>query len=227
MNPVIDIEQLSFAWPGCAPVLEIERLQLARGEHLFIQGPSGCGKSTLLNLVGGVLTGFAGQIRIDGLSLGQLSGRQRDRLRADRMGMLFQQFNLLPYLTLETNVSLPCTLSKPRRAAAIARSGSVAAEAVRLLQRLGLTPEQYGQRPVAQLSLGQQQRGAAARALMGAPGLLIADEPTSALDSHNRDLFMQLLMDELQQADTTLLLVSHDSALARYFSRTLQLGAPT
>lgn len=223
MSPLIEIRQLAFAWPGNLPALQIEHLQLERGEHLFIQGASGSGKSTLLNVLGGVLTGFTGEVRVNGLSLAQLSARQRDRVRADCMGMLFQQFNLLPYLSLEANVSLPCVFSRQRRAAAITRSGSVAAEAKRLLQRLGLSPQQYGKRPVAQLSIGQQQRVAAARALIGSPLLLIADEPTSALDGHNRDLFMQLLMEELQQADITLLLVSHDPALARYFSRTLKL----
>lgn len=223
MTAVVDIQQLSFAWPNSAPVVQLDALQLQPGEHLFIQGPSGSGKSTLLNLLGGVLSGFEGDIRIDGQSLGGLSARQRDRLRADRMGVLFQQFNLLPYLDLVANVSLPCVLSKSRRTAAVARSGSVAAEACRLLARLGLDQERHGQRPVAQLSIGQQQRVAAARALMGAPRLLIADEPTSALDAQSRDLFMQLLMEELSQADTTLLLVSHDQALAHYFSRTLEL----
>ncbi len=223
MNPLIDIRQLAFAWPGEAPVLDIDQLQLEHGEHLFIQGASGSGKSTLLNLLGGVLTGFTGEILVNGQSLSQLSARQRDRLRADHMGVLFQQLNLLPYLNLEANVSLPCVFSKQRKATAIARSGSVAAEAKRLLERLGLNPQQHGKRPTAQLSIGQQQRVAAARALIGSPLLLIADEPTSALDEHNRDLFMQLLMEELQQADVTLLLVSHDPALARYFSRTLTL----
>ncbi|TDQ36495.1 ABC transporter ATP-binding protein [Thiopseudomonas denitrificans] len=227
MSPLIEIRQLAFAWPDNLPVLQIEHLQLERGEHLFIQGASGSGKSTLLNVLGGVLTGFTGEVRVNGLSLAQLSARQRDRLRADCMGVLFQQFNLLPYLSLEANVSLPCVFSRQRRAAAITRSGSVAAEAKRLLQRLGLSPQQYGKRPVAQLSIGQQQRVAAARALIGSPLLLIADEPTSALDGHSRDLFMQLLMEELQQADITLLLVSHDPALARYFSRTLKLEGNT
>lgn len=223
MTALIDIQQLEFAWPGSAPVIQLEQLQLDPGEHLFIQGPSGSGKSTLLNLIGGVLTGFRGEIKLDGESLAKLSARQRDRLRADNMGVLFQQFNLLPYLTLVDNVCLPCTLSKQRRAAATARSGSVKNEAKRLLERLQLPPEQYQNRRVAQLSIGQQQRVAAARAMIGAPKLLIADEPTSALDAHARDLFMQLLMEELQHGATTLLLVSHDEALAGYFSRTLSL----
>lgn len=227
MSPILEIRQLAFAWPGEPPLLQLEQLQLERGEHLFIQGPSGSGKSTLLNLLGGVLSDFTGEIRVDSLSLGQLSARQRDRLRADRMGVLFQQFNLLPYLDLQANVSLPCVLSRQRRAAAIARSGSVEAEAERLLERLGLPLKQYATRPVARLSIGQQQRVAAARALIGSPPLLIADEPTSALDGYNRDLFMQLLMEELQQAGITLLLVSHDPALAGYFSRTLQLEGNT
>jgi len=223
MTALIDIQQLEFAWPGSAPVVQLEQLQLQPGEHLFIQGPSGSGKSTLLNLIGGVLTGFSGEIKLDGQSLAKLSARQRDRFRADNMGVLFQQFNLLPYLNLVDNVCLPCTLSKQRRAAAVERSGSVKNEAKRLLERLQLPPEQYQNRSVAQLSIGQQQRVAAARALMGAPTLLIADEPTSALDAQARDVFMQLLLEELQQGATTLLLVSHDATLAGYFSRTLSL----
>lgn len=224
MTPIIDIQQLKFAWSGASvSVLQIEQLQLNPSEHLFIQGPSGSGKSTLLNLLGGVLTGFSGEIKVAGQPLSKLSGRQRDRLRADSMGVLFQQFNLLPYLNLMDNVCLPCALSKQRRTAAIVRSGSVENEAKRLLERLQLPPEQYQNRSVAQLSIGQQQRVAAARALIGTPMLLIADEPTSALDSQTRDLFMQLLMEELQQGETTLLLVSHDEALAGYFSRKLRL----
>lgn len=224
MTPVIDIRQLSFAWPGESPVLQIERLQLQPGEHLFIQGPSGSGKSTLLNLISGILTGFSGEIRLGGQSLAGLSEHQRDRVRADRIGVLFQQFNLLPYLNLVDNVSLPCSLSPRRRATAIRRSGSVQAEARRLLQRLQLPAELFERRAVAQLSIGQQQRVAAARALIGAPELIIADEPTSALDPASRDRFMQLLLEELTHNDTTLLLVSHDPALATHFSRHLFLG---
>jgi putative ABC transport system ATP-binding protein len=223
MSPLIEIRNLHFAWPGEAEVLNIEQLQLQPGEHLFIQGPSGSGKSTLLNLIAGVLSGFKGDIKLAGHSLASLSERQRDRLRADHIGVLFQQFNLLPYLNLIDNVSLPCTLSAPRREAAIRRSGSVQAEAHRLLERLQLPTELFQRRAVAELSIGQQQRVAAARALIGAPELIIADEPTSALDGASRDRFMQLLLEELDQSNTTLLLVSHDPALSEYFSRHLTL----
>jgi putative ABC transport system ATP-binding protein len=225
MKPIISIDNLRFAWPGQAPVLEIPQLQLAAGEHLFIQGPSGSGKSTLLNLLAGVLTGFEGEIRVAEHALGRLSERRRDRLRADRIGVLFQQFNLLPYLNLTDNVSLPCSLSAKRRSAAIQRSGSVEAEAKRLLAQLQLPTELFDRRAVAELSIGQQQRVAAARALIGSPDLIIADEPTSALDGASRDRFMQLLLDELAQSETTLLLVSHDPSLAHYFSRHLDLGS--
>jgi putative ABC transport system ATP-binding protein len=223
MKPIISIDNLRFAWPGQAPMLEIQQLQLQAGEHLFIQGPSGSGKSTLLNLIAGVLGGFEGEISLAGQSLASLSERQRDRLRADHIGVLFQQFNLLPYLSLIDNVSLPCTLSAPRREAAIRRSDSVQAEAHRLLERLQLPAELFQRRTVAELSIGQQQRVAAARALIGAPELIIADEPTSALDGVSRDRFMQLLLEELDQSNTTLLLVSHDPALSEYFSRHLTL----
>lgn len=223
MKPIIRIDNLRFAWPGQAPMLEIQQLQLQAGEHLFIQGPSGSGKSTLLNLIAGVLGGFEGEISLAGQSLASLSERQRDRLRADHIGVLFQQFNLLPYLNLIDNVSLPCTLSAPRREAAIRRSDSVQAEAHRLLERLQLPAKLFQRRTVAELSIGQQQRVAAARALIGAPELIIADEPTSALDGASRDRFMQLLLEELDQSNTTLLLVSHDPALSEYFSRHLTL----
>lgn len=223
MKPIISIDNLRFAWPGQAPMLEIQQLQLQAGEHLFIQGPSGSGKSTLLNLIAGILGGFEGEISLAGQPLANLSERQRDRLRADHIGVLFQQFNLLPYLNLTDNVSLPCTLSAPRREAAIRRSGSVQAEAHRLLERLQLPTELFQRRAVAELSIGQQQRVAAARALIGAPELIIADEPTSALDGASRDRFMQLLLEELDQSNTTLLLVSHDPALSEYFSRHLTL----
>lgn len=223
MSPLIEIRNLHFAWPGEAEAVSIEQLQLQPGEHLFIQGPSGSGKSTLLNLIAGVLSGFKGDIKLAGHSLASLSERQRDRLRADHIGVLFQQFNLLPYLNLIDNVSLPCTLSAPRREAAIRRSGSVQAEAHRLLERLQLPTELFQRRAVAELSIGQQQRVAAARALIGAPELIIADEPTSALDGTSRDRFMQLLLEELAQSNTTLLLVSHDPELADHFSRHLTL----
>lgn len=225
MNSVLSLTDVRFAWPEGPQLINIDALELTAGEHLFIQGPSGSGKSTLLNLLGGFLAGYQGQIQVAGQVMDELSRRQLDQLRADCLGILFQQFNLLPYLDLIENVSLPCRFSKARSQSAKTRSGSVHQEAERLLERLGLDVLALKKRPITQLSIGQQQRVAAARALIGSPALIIADEPTSALDPHNRDLFIELLLEESAQCGSSLVLVSHDPALAPFFSHHLSLEA--
>lgn len=223
MSPIISLKALSFAWPGQPELLHIPSLELNRGEHLFIQGPSGSGKSTLLNLITGFLSGFSGQILIADQPLDALSRRQIDRLRADHLGILFQQFNLLPYLDLIENVCLPCRFSELRKQAALKHSDTVAKEAERLLTRLGLDIAKLRKRPLSSLSIGQQQRVAAARSLIGSPSLIIADEPTSALDPTNRDRFIELLLEESVHSGSTLILVSHDPELGTGFQHHLSL----
>ena len=175
----ISLRDVRFAWPQSPPLLDIAGFSLGRGERLFLRGPSGSGKSTLLGLIAGVLEVQSGRIEVLGEDLTALSGGQRDRLRAGRMGVIFQMFNLVPYLSVVQNVMLPCRFSPARRAST---GGHPAGEARRLLARLGLSDENLLARPVTELSVGQQQRVAVARALIGGPELLIADEPTSALD---------------------------------------------
>lgn len=224
-TPAIQIEQLSFAWPGAnRPLLTIAQLQLDAGGSLFLQGPSGSGKSTLLNLVAGVQSGFEGSIQVCGEALEGLRSRQRDQLRADRIGVIFQQFNLLPWLSPQANVVLGCRFSPQRRAKARQRSGSLEAEAVRLLTELGLGEVVASGRATAALSIGQQQRVAAARALIGNPPLIIADEPTSALDADHRDRFIDLLLTECRASHSALLFVSHDASLASHFDHSVHLG---
>ena len=165
-DPAIIAEDLVFAWPGHAPVLDISRLDLARGETLFLRGPSGSGKSTLLGLIAGVLKAGSGRLDVLGHDMNSLSGAARDRLRADHLGVIFQIFNLVPYLSVTGNVTLPLLFSPERKK----RVGAdAAAEARRLLARLGLEGEDLLSRRVSDLSVGQQQRVAAARALIGAP----------------------------------------------------------
>ncbi|GAA0787197.1 ABC transporter ATP-binding protein [Marinobacterium sediminicola] len=224
MSSVLRLKSLRFAWPNQAPILMIDQLELGPGDHLLIQGPSGSGKTTLLNLISGLQPGYDGTLEVAGQNLASMSSRALDRFRADQVGMLFQQFNLLPYLNLIDNVTLPCSLSALRRHRAGINGQCVEQEAERLLTRLQLDPALFRQRKVTELSIGQQQRVAAARALIGRPSLLIADEPTSALDTDSRDHFMQLLFEELNQSNTTLLMVSHDPALAKYFAQRLFLG---
>ena len=223
MNTV-ELADVAFSWTPGPPLLRIAALTLAPGESLFISGPSGSGKSTLLGLIGGVLTASSGQVRILGQDLGQRSAAGRDRLRADHIGFIFQMFNLLPYLSVLDNVALSCRFSARRRSRATANGGDVSTEAQRLLGRLGLTDPALLARPVTALSIGQQQRVAAARALIGQPDLVIADEPTSALDADARRNFLDLLIGECQSAGSAIIFVSHDQALAPRFNQRISLA---
>lgn len=223
-SPALLIRDLHFRWRGdLPPVLEMDHLRLEAGERVFLAGPSGSGKSTLLSLVAGVMLPSAGRLEVLGQALPALSGPKRDRFRADNLGVIFQQFNLLPWLPVLDNVLLPCRFSAARRARAEQADGSMAAQALRLLARLGLDTEALLQRPVNELSVGQQQRVAAARALIGAPRLVIADEPTSSLDADRRHDFVTLLSEQCQATGAALLFVSHDMSLAPLFQRQLSL----
>jgi putative ABC transport system ATP-binding protein len=224
--PAIAIGGLRFRWRADRPwVLDIPAFALAAGERLFLAGPSGSGKSTLLALIAGIHRATEGRIAVLGADLTSLSGSARDRLRADRLGVIFQMFNLLPYLSVLENVTLPCRFSAARRARAIAAAGSVQAEARRLLAHLGLDDPGLERRAAAELSVGQQQRVAAARALIGRPDLIVADEPTSALDTDRRLDFVELLRRECESAGAALLFVSHDRSLAGHFDRLVELPA--
>jgi len=223
-TPLVELADLGFAWPGQAECLDIQHFNLARGETLFLEGPSGSGKTTLLALLGGVQRPNRGQVRLLGQDLGQLATARRDRFRVDHSGFLFQQFNLLPFLSVLENVLLPCQFSALRRERAQARHGDPQEAALTLLRALGLTDPSLPRRPARELSIGQQQRVAAARALIGQPELVIADEPTSALDADHRDAFLQLLFAECTAAGAGLLFVSHDRSLAGRFDRHLTLA---
>tara|TARA_X000001316_G_scaffold12139_2_gene5772 strand:+ start:482 stop:1177 length:696 start_codon:yes stop_codon:yes gene_type:complete len=220
-DPVVSISDLRFAWAPGRDVLDIESFTLNAGERLFLRGASGSGKSTLLGIVAGVLEAGAGSVQILGHELTTLKPATRDRLRADHLGVIFQMFNLVPYLSVIGNVTLPLRFSPKRRAAI---DGTEENEARRLLARLGLTDESLLSRRVSDLSVGQQQRVAAARALIGGPEIVIADEPTSALDAHVRDQFISLLSEEAQRTGAALLFVSHDAGLADHFDRAVDLS---
>ena len=216
---VIELHQLQFRWPQQShDTLRLDELVIEQGEHLFIRGTSGSGKTTLLNILAGILTPSSGQLHVLEQNITQLSTAARDRFRADHMGIIFQQFNLLPYLSVLDNVTLPCEFSKRRHEQAM----SVVATAQTLLEQLGLA-KAISTRAITDLSVGQQQRVAVARALMGKPELIIADEPTSALDSDARDNFLQLLFTQAEAQGSTIIFVSHDPQLSRYFPRSLDL----
>ena len=221
---VIEITGLRFAWAEHGPdILRIESLAIRRGSHVFIKGRSGTGKTTLLNLLGGILTPRRGRICLLGEEMSGFSGAGRDRFRADHLGVIFQMFNLVPYLSLRENVLLPCRFSQRRQARALKNASRLEAAADRLLAHLELGGRRLHNRPVTELSQGQQQRAAAARALIGRPEIILADEPTSALDMDVRERFLDLLFAEADAAGATILFVSHDNSLENKFDRTLAL----
>jgi putative ABC transport system ATP-binding protein len=222
-EPVVAAQAPAYAWRG-GPRLRFPPFAVARGEKLFVHGPSGSGKSTLLGLLAGVLQPAEGAVRVLGQDLARLRGGRRDRFRAEHVGYVFQQFNLLPYLDVAANVALACRFSRSRHARATA-AGPLAAEIARLLAALELDGAALRRRSAGELSVGQQQRVAAARALVGGPELLIADEPTSALDADARDAFIRLLLAECARHGTSVVFVSHDLALAGHFDRSLRLAA--
>jgi putative ABC transport system ATP-binding protein len=215
----IDVQDVEFAWKRGRPVISISTLQIRRGDRVFLRGPSGSGKSTLLALVAGILKPQVGHVAVLGTDLGTLPGARRDAFRAAHLGFIFQMFNLVPYLSVLGNVLLPLRFSAVRRA----RVADPPAEARRLLMELGLGTADVDARNVTELSVGQQQRVAVARALLGRPEIVVADEPTSALDADAREAFLKLLMAECAAAAATLLFVSHDTTLSPLFDQTVSL----
>lgn len=222
MANLIDLKNLQFAWPKQATLLDIAEFTLGYNEKLFLKGPSGSGKTTLLSLLGGVLKANKGIIQLLGQDLSMLSSGARDQFRVEHIGYIFQQFNLLPFLSVEENVLLPCHFSKRRTQVANEHFGSIQQAAKSLLTDLGLDKTLFLRR-ADQLSIGQQQRVAAARALIGSPELIIADEPTSALDTDTRESFIKLLFNECDKTGSSLLFVSHDQTLTPLFDRCLSL----
>ncbi|MCG8507769.1 MAG: ATP-binding cassette domain-containing protein [Rhodospirillales bacterium] len=221
---MVRLRDVRFRWRTRDPlVLDIRALDVGDGERVFIEGPSGSGKTSLLNLLGGVMVPEAGSIAIQDTEITALPGARRDAFRADRVGFIFQMFNLVPYLSLIDNVVLPCLFSSGRRARAVGRGGTLEGEARRILGHLELDADELATRSVTRLSIGQQQRVAAARALIGAPPLVIADEPTSSLDANVRRRFLELLFHEVAEAGSTLLFVSHDTRLEEGFDRSIAL----
>lgn len=216
MRLALHLSELIHAWPGQAPLIRIDELQLPQGQHLFIQGPSGCGKSTLLSLLAGVQQVLHGLCEVLGHDMRNLNSVQRDRLRGEQMGVIFQQFNLLPFINAQANALLPTKLFPSRAAAASKAFGSPVRQAQSLAESLGLSALLW-QQPVHQLSVGQQQRVAAVRALMGQPQLIIADEPTSALDDTKQLEFLDLLLETAASQGASVVMVSHNARLADRF----------
>jgi len=224
VNPIaaeiVTMSGVRFAWPGRNPfAISVEDFSVTRGTRLLLLGPSGSGKSTFLNLLCGIITPQEGRISVLGTNIGKLSGSARDQFRAEHFGIIFQMFNLLPYASVIDNVVLPLQFSsKRRKRAQEVDGGSVSTESERLLTRLGLERSVIQGLTASSLSVGQQQRVAAARALIGRPELIVADEPTSSLDRGRQAAFLDLLFAEAEAAGATVIMVSHDESLAPAFS---------
>jgi putative ABC transport system ATP-binding protein len=221
---VVSFADVHFSWPGRVPfTMTIDRFSLAAGERLLLLGPSGSGKSTFLSLLAGIVTPQSGRIDILSSDMTKLGSAARDHFRAEHFGIIFQMFNLLPYGSIVDNVVLPLHFAKGRRARAEAE-GSLHAVAQRLLLSLGLDAFLIEDGAAAsRLSVGQQQRVAAARALIGGPEIIVADEPTSALDRNLQGAFLELLFGEVETSGGSVIMVSHDESLAGYFDRVVRL----
>jgi putative ABC transport system ATP-binding protein len=219
---IIELENLRYRWQkNQSLTVDIAQLTVKKGEKLFIQGASGSGKSTFLSLLTGINTPLAGGfLKVAGQDLNKLNAIERDTFRANKIGYIFQQFNLIPYLSVIENVLLPCQFSIERR---VAVGNNAQLKAAQLLSKLGLDEKQLNT-SVLELSIGQQQRVAAARALIGSPALIVADEPSSALDKESCHLFLKLLMQECTKAQSTLLFVSHDETLKPFFDKHININ---
>lgn len=190
------------------PVLQIERYELRRGEQAALVGSSGGGKTTLLNVVSGILAADAGTILIDGFDIAPMPEVVRDRFRAQKIGFVFQTFNLLPAFTALENVLLGMSFS----GASVDRSFAVS-----LLERVGLG-HRLNHLP-GRMSVGEQQRVSVARSLANRPALLLADEPTANVDPANQELILNLIRDTCRENDVTLLMVTHAMEVANAFNR--------
>ena len=216
MNPLLDLQELTKTYAGPeGPVRALARfsLTLQPGEFVSVQGASGCGKTSLLLAAGGLLQPDSGRVVVEGVDLYALSAAARARVRATKLGFVFQQFHLIPYLSVLDNVLCPALAATLPEASVQAR---------RLLDRFGLNHRL--QHVPAQLSTGERQRAALARALLHSPRLLLADEPTGNLDAENGAAVLAHL-ESYAKSGGAVLLVTHDPRVAEYASRTVRMPA--
>lgn len=211
MSSAIEIRNLKFSY-GDHAILDIDELNVKPGEIVFLFGPSGSGKSTLLELMAGVLKAQSGVLKVGTQNLTELDSAALDAYRAGNVGYIFQSFNLIPYLSVMENILLPFLFQKTQ---------PDLTEVKNLISELGL--KAYINKPVTELSVGQQQRVAVARALIKKPNLILADEPTSALDYDHREKFLKILFELCRKHNTTVLFVSHDRSIEKLFDRSVSL----
>ena len=218
----LEIDDLQFGYAGSRGFhLRVPSLALEAGTTCLLLGPSGTGKSTFLSLLAGVLKPERGRIALAGQDMAQLSGARMDKFRGAHIGFIYQTLNLIPWLSTRENIALGLAFAPQRRARL---SAGIANTITDFMTRLDLDEETLGNQSAGLLSLGQQQRVAAARALVGAPDLVLADEPSSALDAANTEKFFDLLMAGLDRQRQVLLVVSHDARLAPRFDQVIDMS---
>ena len=216
----IRLDSVRFYWSKVADFkIYIPKLEIGRGEKVLLLGESGSGKTTLLSLICGFLSPISGDIFLNEQKLNDLKANKKDQFRSDNIGIIFQQFNLLPYANVIDNITLPLYFSK-KRDSRVTNHREAAFNICRSLQLSESTIAMQANK----LSVGQQQRVAVARALIGNPSLIIADEPTSSLDTSTQKKFLDLMFRQIEEHKSTLLMVSHDSSISNYFDRTINMN---
>ena len=216
----ISINNLSFAYAGSEGFgLQIPELTLSCGQTYLLLGQSGSGKTTLMSLLAGTLRPQGGALQLAGRDMADISPSQMDRFRGEHIGFIFQTLNLIPWLSARDNIALGLAFAPARRARLTADTQS---EIEALVARLNIEADSLN-KPAGELSIGQQQRVAAARALIGAPDIILADEPSSALDEANTKDFFELLLSGLDRSRQTLLVVSHDTRISSFFDHVLSV----
>ena len=217
---ILEVEKLKFNWEKKNSFnLNISKLVIKNNEKVVLLGESGSGKSTLLNLISGIVSPNVGKILINGIQITSLSAKEKDAFRNNNLGVIFQKFNIIHYLSPISNILLPCYFSSIKKNTI----DFYKYRAVDLGKSLSIEKNILFQKNSKDLSVGEQQRVAIIRALINFPKIILADEPTSSLDKKNKNKFLKLLFKICKQEKTALLMVTHDNSITKYFDKTIIL----